>query len=109
VVIVDWSEDDPGVAAQDEELESAAAEAVEEPAALATAVEPEVAAVWLAAMPAPRPRNRTALRAPATTRERAAGWRRRTGRRVPPRPVPGVVGGGLESISCSLPRVTGSS
>ncbi|HEV8650557.1 MAG TPA: hypothetical protein VG276_14390 [Actinomycetes bacterium] len=38
---------------------------------------------WWAAMPPPRPTKTAALSTAATTRDRAAGWRRRPGRRVP--------------------------
>jgi hypothetical protein len=102
VVIGDWSDDDPGVAAQDEEAEPVSSrELVELEPAAAVLVVP----VWLTAMPAPRLRNNTALSMPATTRDRAAGWRRRAGRRVPPRRGPGA-GGGLWSITIPLIALT---
>jgi hypothetical protein len=69
LVIGEASEDDPGVAAHPEVAEPVSSWALAE---LETA-EVVVAPVGLAAMPAPRPRNRTALSRPATTRERAAG------------------------------------
>jgi hypothetical protein len=99
LVIGDWSDDDPGVAAQDEELAPPSCwELAElEPAA----EEPVVAAVCSAAMPAPRPRKSTPLSMPAATRDRAAGWRRRTGR-VPPRRLPGA---GVGSWSITVPLV----
>jgi hypothetical protein len=78
LVMGEASEDDPGVAAQPEDAEPVSSWVLAEPD---TAAEVVVAPVCLAAMPAPRPRNSTALSSPATTRERAAGWRRLAGRR----------------------------
>jgi hypothetical protein len=101
LVIGDWSDDDPGVAAQDEEPEPVSCWELAE---LEPAAEVVVVAIWLAAMPAPRPRNSTALSMPATTRDRAAGWRRQTDRRVPPRRLPGG-GVWLWSITNSSHRV----
>lgn len=63
------------------ELESDDADA-DEVAAVLAVVLLLVDAADLAAMFAPRPRNRTTLSAPATTRDRTAAWRgRRLGRR----------------------------
>jgi hypothetical protein len=103
LVIGDWSDDDPGVAAQDEEPEPVSSWELAE---LELAAEVVVVPVWLAAMPVPRPRNNTALSMPATTRDRAAGWRRRTDRRVPSRRVPSV-GVGLWSITIPLVALVG--
>jgi hypothetical protein len=86
------------VAAQDEEPELVSSW---ERAEFELAAELAVVAAWLAAMPAPSPRKSTALSAPATTRDRAAGWRRRIGRWVPPRWGPGA-GVGLWSIAIPL-------
>jgi hypothetical protein len=102
LVIGDWSDDDPGVAAQDEESE---AESSRELVELELAAEVVVVPVWLAAMPAPRPRKSTALSMPATTRDRAAG-RRRTDQRVPTRRGPGA-DGGLWSITIPLRALIG--
>jgi hypothetical protein len=89
LVMGDWSEeDDPGVAAQPEEAEPVSSWALAEPDTAAEVAVPVPA--WLAAMPAPRPRNSTALSAPATTRDRAAGWRRRRG--------PAAVGVGVMAV-----------
>src|SRR4029453_6480937 len=91
LVIGDVSEDDPGVAAQPEDPEPASSWVVAEPE---KAAEVGVSSpVCCAAMPAPRPRNSTALSVPATTRDRAAGWRRRDDRRGGPGDRQGGPGG----------------
>ena len=87
LVIGDWSDDDPGVAAQDEESE---AESSRELVELELAAEAE---------------ESTALSMPATTRDRAAG-RRRTDQRVPTRRGPGA-DGGLWSITIPLRALIG--
>jgi hypothetical protein len=72
----DWLDDDPEVAPHEPEPEpelELEAELVAELAPDAAAV---LAAGW-AAMPPPRPRKTAALSTPATSRARAAGWRRR--------------------------------
>jgi hypothetical protein len=86
------------VADQDEEPDPVSCwEPAELEPAAEEAEEVVVAAVCLVAMPAPRPKKSTPLSMPATTRDRAAGWRRRTGRRV--------AGGGCLSITGSSHRV----
>jgi hypothetical protein len=72
---------------------------------LEPAAEVAVVPVWLAAMPAPRPRKSTALSMPTTTRDQAAG-RRRTDRRVPTRRGPRA-DGGLWSITIPLRALIG--
>jgi len=73
----DWFEDDPAVALHEVEPELPELELAAELDAAA------VVLAWWAAMPPPRPRKTAALSTPAASRDRAAGWRRRRGRRVP--------------------------
>jgi len=79
----DWFEDDPAVALHDDESEPVPDCVLLELVAVVVAAA-AVPACWTA-IPPPSPRKVTALNTAAANRDREAAWRRRPGRRVPPR------------------------